>query len=176
MKKVIALGGSNSRQSINKRFATYAANQLKDVDVQVIDLNDFSLPIYGIDTENDQGFPNELHQLNDLIDQADGLVISLAEHNGSYTAAFKNTFDWLSRIDKIVWKNKPMLLLATSPGGRGGASVLQAAKSSFPHLGGNLIADFSLPSFYDNFSEEGLTDPTLSASLNEKITLFQKAI
>jgi NAD(P)H-dependent FMN reductase len=27
-------------------------------------------------------------------------------------AAFKNIFDWMSRIDKNVWQNKPMLLMA----------------------------------------------------------------
>ena len=176
MKKIVAIGGSNSKKSINKTLATYAANKIDNAEVIVADLNGFDLPIYGIDLETESGFPDDASKLNELLDSADGLVISLAEHNGSYSTAFKNAFDWLSRLDKKVWKNKPMLLMACSPGGRGGSSVLQAAKSSFPHLGGNIVADFSLPSFYDNFSENGLTNNELNAELNQKIELLQKAI
>ena len=69
-----------------------------------------------------------------------------------------------------------MLLMATSPGGRGGISVLESAKMTFPHLGGNIIADFSLASFYDNFSENGLKNEALNNDLNQKIELLQKAI
>lgn len=176
MKKIVALGGSNSKKSINKELATYVADKLENTETILIDLNDFDLPLYGIDRETENGFPNDAVRLNDIIEGTDGLVISLAEHNGSYATAFKNAFDWLSRIDNNVWKNKPMFLMATSPGGRGGASVLQTAKSTFPRLGGNIIADFSLPSFHNNFSEDGLSDETLSRDLSQKIKLFQKAI
>ena len=176
MKKIIALGGSNSKKSINRTLAIYAAKQIENAEVIVADLNDFDLPLYGIDAENENGIPEQAKRLNALIESADGLVISLAEHNGSYSTAFKNAFDWISRIDKNVWKNKPMLLMSTSPGGRGGASVLQTAKSSFPHLGGNIVADFSLPSFNTNFSENGLTNEELNATLNKKIKILQDAI
>jgi chromate reductase len=176
MKKIIAIGGSNSKNSINKTLATYVANQVEDVQVTVLDLNDFDLPLYGIDFETENGIPTDATRLNSLLQSTDGLVISLAEHNGSYSVAFKNAFDWLSRIDPIIWKNKPMLLMATSPGGRGGSSVLAAATISFPHLGGNLIATFSLPSFNDNFTENGLKDEALNKDLKNKIKLFQEAI
>jgi len=176
MKKIIALGGSNSAKSINKALATYVANQVENAETIVADLNDFNLPLYGIDLETEKGIPDDANRLNQLIESADGLVISLAEHNGSYSTAFKNAYDWLSRINQKVWKNKPMLLMATSPGARGGATVLQTAKAGFPYLGGNIISDFSLPSFYDNFSEKGLKNEELNAALNEKIKLFQEAI
>ncbi len=176
MKKIIALGGSNSKNSINKTFATYVANQVNDAEVIVADLNDFSTPSYGIDHETAHGIPEGVTRLHDLIDSVDGLVVSLAEHNGAYSAAFKSTYDWLSRINPKVWKNKPMLLMATSPGGRGGKSVLEIAKGSFPRLGGNIIADFSLPSFNDNFLETGIKDETLQTELNDKIKLFEAAL
>lgn len=176
MKKIIAIGGSNSTKSINKALAVYAANQIGSSETTVVDLNDFELPLYGIDRETTHGIPEEAIRLNSFIESADGLVISLAEHNGSYSAAFKNTYDWLSRINQKVWKNKPMLLMATSPGGRGGATVLQTAKTSFPYLGGNIIADFLLPSFYENFSEEGLTNEELNTELKTKIKMLQEAI
>lgn len=176
MKTVVALGGSNSKKSINKHLAIYVANQLTNVQVIVADLNDFDLPLYGIDRETEEGIPAEAKRLDELIASADGLVVSLAEHNGSYSAAFKNAFDWLSRINQKVWKDKPMLLMATSPGKRGGTSVLNTAKASFPHLGGNVIVDFSLPSFHQSFSDDGITDIALQEELNQKIEQFQQAI
>ncbi|AXT19107.1 NADPH-dependent oxidoreductase [Flavobacteriaceae bacterium AU392] len=176
MKKIVAIGGSNSKNSINKVLAIYVANQLKKSEVIVADLNDFHLSLYGIDAENENGIPENATRLNNLIESADGLVISLAEHNGSYSTAFKNAFDWMSRINQKVWKGKPMLLMATSPGARGGATVLQTAKASFPHLGANIIADFSLPSFHKNFSEKGIVNKELNIDLAQKIKMLQEAI
>lgn len=176
MKKIIAIGGSNSKNSINKILATYVANKIQNVEVNVIDLNDFELPLYGVDFEIENGIPETAIKLNNLISSTDGLVISLAEHNGSYTAFFKNTIDWLSRIDTKVWKEKPMLLLSTSPGTRGGATVLQSAKTYFPYLGGNIITDFSLASFYDNFSKNVISNSELEKELNQKIKRFEQQI
>ncbi|AXT63233.1 NADPH-dependent oxidoreductase [Aquimarina sp. AD10] len=176
MKKIIALGGSNSKNSINKLLATYAANKVQNAIVSILDLNDFELPIYGVDLETENGIPENVKKLSNLIASTDGLVISLAEHNGSYTSSFKNTIDWLSRIDIKVWKDKPLLLLATSPGARGGATVLQSAKTYFPYLGGDVVADFSLASFYDNFTENTISNNELNEELNQKIRLFEQKI
>ncbi|MDG1329789.1 MAG: NAD(P)H-dependent oxidoreductase [Flavobacteriaceae bacterium] len=169
MKKIIALGASNSKNSINKTLAIYAAKQIENTEILVIDLNDFDIPLYGIDIETADGIPSEVIRLSELFKQADGFVVSLAEHNGSYTAAFKNVFDWLSRINSKVWNNKPMLLMATSPGARGGKEVLQSAKDRFPRMGANLIADFSLPSFHDNFSGNDILNKELKIDLTHKI-------
>ncbi len=174
MKKIIALGASNSKNSINKTLAIYVANKITNAKVNIVDLNDYELPLYGIDLEAKNGIPENAVKLNSLIESTDGLVISLAEHNGSYTAFFKNTLDWLSRIDIKVWKDKPILLLATSPGARGGKIVLQSAKTYFPYLGGNVIADFSLANFYENFLENEISNNELEKELNQKIQLFEQ--
>ncbi|MDB4292213.1 NAD(P)H-dependent oxidoreductase [Maribacter sp.] len=176
MKKIIALGGSNSKHSINKTLAVYVASQLEDVEVVVVDLNDYDIPLYGIDIENTDGIPKDVTRLNDLLVSADGVVISLAEHNGSYAAAFKSVYDWLSRIDTNVWKNTPMFLMAASPGGRGGATVLQAAMTTFPRMGATIVTSFSLQAFHTNFTENGMSDAALNADLKQKIHLFQNAI
>ena len=112
----------------------------------------------------------------DKIKAADGIVISFAEHNGAYSTAFKNLFDWMSRIDGKLWSEVPMLLLATSPGGRGGQTVLDIAAGRFPYMGGNIAATFALPSFGDNFSAEGITDPELDASFQEALSAFKDLV
>lgn len=176
MKKVIAFAGSNSKNSINKQLAEYAANQISNVEVEVLDLNDFELPLYGIDLENELGIPDNAHAFLDKIKKSDGIVLSFAEHNGAYSAAFKNIFDWMSRIDGKLWSDVPMLLMATSPGGRGGASVLEIAKGRFPYMGGNIVADFSLPLFNDNFSENGIKDLELAQQLDEAVIKLENAL
>jgi len=176
MKKVIALGGSNSKKSINKMLAVHTASMLKEVEVKVLDLNDFSLPLYGIDVETDSGIPQDAHGLLQEIKEADGVVLSLAEHNGAYSTAFKNAFDWMSRIDGKLWSETPMLLLATSPGARGGATVLEIAKGRFPYMGGNIVADLSFPSFYDNFKEGAVADDNLSKQLQTAVDKLQQTL
>jgi chromate reductase len=151
-KKIIAFGGSSSKNSINKKLATYTAHLFQDSTIEVLDLNDFEMPVFSIDKE-ENGFPKEAQSFLNKIGDADLLVVSLAEHNGAYSAAFKNILDWASRINGKVFQEKEMLLMATSPGARGGESVLEIAKDRFPRHDANLVGTFSLPSFHENFDE-----------------------
>jgi NAD(P)H-dependent FMN reductase len=176
MKKIIAFAGSNSINSINKQLAVYTANQINNVQIEILDLNDFELPLYGIDYEIAHGIPDNAKQFLDKIKSSDGIILSLAEHNGAYASVFKNILDWMSRIDGKLWSDKPMLLMATSPGGRGGSSVLEIAKGRFPYMGGNIVADFSLPSFGDNFSNGSITHQELSDQHESKIKTFEKSV
>ncbi len=176
MKKVLALGASNSSKSINTLFATYAANQIEDATVITANWEDLILPLYSPDLEASNGIPENVHYFKNLIQSVDAIVLSLAEYNGMPSAAFKNLWDWTSRIDMKFWANKPMLLMAASPGGRGGASVLGLIGNLMPHLGGNVIAQFSLPSFGANFQEGRLIDKTLQEDLGSKIKQFEAAL
>lgn len=176
MKKILAIGGSNSPESINRAFATYTANQLENVSVQTIDLNDYELPLYHSGIESEKGIPENATAFDQLLMSADGIVLSMAEHNGLHSAAFKNLWDWVSRIDQKLWKNTPMLLMAASPGRRGGASVLKVTKDLIPHYGGNVVAEFSLPSFNHNFKDGALINEELKEALDQQISAFQKAI
>jgi NAD(P)H-dependent FMN reductase len=176
MKKILAFAGSNSKKSINKELASFAANQIRGAEIFVLDLNEFELPMFSVDYENDEGIPSTAQRFLDEIKSADGIVLSLAEHNGAYAAIFKNLLDWMSRIEGKVWNNKPMLLMATSPGGRGGASVLEIAAGKFPRMGAQITDVFSLPSFNDNFSENGIVDETLRESFNSVIENFAESI
>ena len=165
MKKIMTLGGSSSKHSINKQLAVYAGSLLEGAEVINLDLNDYPLPLFSVDLEDEEGFSKELLQLNSMLDKVDGFVISLAEHNGAYSAAFKNAFDWLSRIDGKVWRNKPMLLLSTSPGARGGKSVMEIALDRFPRNGGNIIGSMTFPLFNENFKEGKVVSTELSEKL-----------
>jgi len=152
--KIIAFAATSHRKSINKQLVEYAAHLLTKSDVEILDLNDYELPLYSQDREEELGHPKLAKDFLLKITNSDGIMISFAEHNGSYTVAYKNIFDWCSRIEPKVYQNKPMVLFSTSPGSLGGANILATAVNSMPHFDGIVKASLSIPSFYDNFDSE----------------------
>lgn len=165
--KLLAFAASPSSRSINKHLVKYASGLFDGFQTEVLDINDFEMPLFSVDREDVIGQHPLAQAFLDKIASADLLVISLAENNGNYSAAFKNLFDWCSRIRKDVFQQKPTLLLATSPGQRGGKSVLAYALENMGRYGMDIRASFSLPSFNDNFDKENGT--ILNAALNDEL-------
>lgn len=170
--KVLAFGTSNSRNSINQKMARYAATQIDDADVTLLDIHNLEMPIYSEEREKESGIPAFAHDFYQAIGEADAVVISFAEYNGSYTSAYKNLFDWASRIDMKVYQNKPIIMLAASPGPGGAQSVLAAAEGSAPFFAADVKGALSLPNFFDNFDTETgeVTDEAFNQQLNEIIS------
>ncbi|WP_298221633.1 NAD(P)H-dependent oxidoreductase [Flavobacterium sp.] len=174
MKKILVFAGSSSKSSINKQLAVYTAQQFKNVELDILDLNDYEMPVFSVDKEKENGIHNLAHEFYAKIGSADFIVLSLAEHNGAYSTAFKNVLDWASRINNKTFQQKPMLLLATSPGARGGATVLDIASKRFPFQGAELKGTFSLPSFFENFDAvNGIINPELKNQLLEIIDAIE---
>lgn len=173
--RLLAIGGSNSRHSINRAFALYASRLFSNVDITMLDISEIAVPIYSIDEEKERGIPDAILQIAGQIDRSDFIVLSLAENNGSFNVGFKNVYDWVSRIrDRKIFNNKPMLLMAASPGARGGAGVLAHAGSIFPYAGADIKATFSLPSFHQNFdSGKGIVNEGLLNSLKQIVNEIQ---
>ena len=177
MKKIIAFGASNSPYSINKELASFAASKLNDVEVTLLDLNDFELPVYSPAIEKATGVPANARAFSTHIQNADGLVVSLAEYNGLHTAAFKNLWDWMSRLGTPkIWHDKPMFLLATSPGRRPESNVMKVSKYLFPLFGANIISSFSLPSFNHFFKDGNIVEPKAIAEFELQLNQFQSYI
>lgn len=171
--KILAFGASSSSTSINQQLATFTANQIEGAEITILDLNDFEMPIYSTDKEKDSGIPELAKAFRQHLADADGIIISFAEHNGSYASAFKNIYDWNSRQEGDIWLGKPMLLMATSPGPRGGMTVLAQAVGSFPYQGGVITGQMSFPSFFQNFSDdEGIKDEALKNEFDTQLDAF----
>ncbi len=164
---VLAFGASISKNSINKKLANYTAKLVNNSEITLLDINDFEMPIFSEDREKLVGTPKQAQQFFELIGNADLIVISFAEHNGSYTAAYKNLFDWTSRIDMKVFQNKPVIMLSTSPGPSGAGTILSTAQNSAPYFAAQLKGAVSLPSFYDNFDLE--KEEVIDKEFNTKI-------
>ncbi|MEM9640126.1 MAG: NAD(P)H-dependent oxidoreductase [Pseudomonadota bacterium] len=137
--KTLAFAASNHSQSINRALVGYAADRLQAIHpgaaIEFTDINDYEMPIYSLDREREDGIHPLAREFFDKIGAADALLVSFAEYNGYVTAAWKNIYDWMSRIDAKVWQDKPMVILAATPGPRAGANVLQTQDFTAPYFG-----------------------------------------
>jgi chromate reductase len=176
--KLLAIGGSNSKNSINKAFAYFTAHLFEGASITKLDISQLDIPLFSIDKETDLGIPKEVIEFANQIDETDLIVLSLAENNGSFNVGLKNVLDWTSRIkDRKTFNDKPMLLMATSPGPRGGASVLESAKMLFPYSGAKVMGTFTLPEFYKNFDpQQGLTNERLLDDLKTIVKQIESEI
>lgn len=169
--KLLAFAASSSRKSINDQLVRYAASLIEDAETEFLDINDYEMPLFSVDREQELGIPDLAQRFYNKIGQADALLISFAEHNGSFTAAYKNLYDWTSRINSKVFQEKPVVMLSTSPGGRGGAGVLAVAVKTAGHFGGHVKASLSIPDFYKNFDVENkrISNPEIQTSLENAL-------
>ncbi len=67
------------------------------------------------------------------------------------------------------------MLLSTSPGIRGGQSVLDIALARFPFNGGNIIGSMPFPSFNENFKDGKIVNTELGKKLDVLVHKFEKA-
>ena len=173
--KILAFSTSGSSTSINKQLLINVLDHFKSSDIELVDLNEYEMTIYNSDKEIKDGIPAKAFEFQNKIDEADLIIMAMAEHNGAYTTLFKNLFDWMTRIpERKTFPDKKMVLVSTSPGPMGGKVSLEIAAKRFPYHGANVIGTFSLPSFYQNFKEEdGIIDPTLREELHKLIQLVK---
>ena len=169
--KLLAFAASRSSTSINKQLVTYAASLVPNATVEILDINDYEMPLFSQDKEVTLGLPPAAKAFYQKLGQADAIVVSFAEHNGSYTAAYKNLFDWTTRIDMKIFQHKPVVFLATSPGPGGAESVLSAATASAHFFAADVKASVSVPSFYDNYDSEKqqITNPAIVSELSSAL-------
>jgi chromate reductase, NAD(P)H dehydrogenase (quinone) len=173
---VLAFGASGSKKSINQQLAVYAANQMCD-DANILDISNYQLPLYTVDFEEENGLPLAIEDIYSKIKASDVLIISLSEHNGTYTTFFKNIFDWLSRRELKFLTGKKIFLLATAPGPRGGQGVLDAAVTRFPIHGCEIVGTFILPKFYENFDQElGIKNTEIKNAFFKEIEQIKQKI
>ena len=61
--KIIAFGASNSRQSVNRKLAAIVAGLVPGAEVELLDLNDYEMPLFSEDRERESGHPREAREL-----------------------------------------------------------------------------------------------------------------
>ncbi|MFN9953414.1 MAG: NADPH-dependent FMN reductase, partial [bacterium] len=76
------------------------------------------IPLYDGDLDVEPQ-PSGVVAFKQLIEQADGVLISTPEYNYSYPGVLKNALDWASRGTTRPLHDKPVAVIGASPGNFG---------------------------------------------------------
>ncbi len=141
MPRVLAFAASARRESLNRKFLALAVRAAREAggEVTLLDLNDFSLPLYHGDLEDSQGLPADAVRLVRLVREHHALLVASPEYNSMVTPLLKNTVDWCTRAETNPFEGKVVAVLSASPGMYGGVRSLQMAQQLFLKLGCHVV-------------------------------------
>lgn len=176
MAAILAFAGSNSSTSINFKLVKYTTSLVEGHHIQLLNMTRYPFPMFSEDDEKRKGYSNSLVELKEEIKNAEGIILSVNEHNGNPSAYFKNVLDWLSRVDRNFMESTKVFLMSTSGGKRGAKGSLGVIESMLPRFGAEIVSTFSLPSFHDNFGEDGILDESLKTEHQEVLKTFLNSL
>ena len=172
--RILAFAGSARRESFNRKFLAVAVQAAREggAEVTLIDLNDYVLPLYHGDLEDQSGMPENATKFVALIAQHDALLIASPEYNSMITPLLKNTIDWCTRADDDPFPGKVAAVISASPGGFGAVRSLVMAQQLLLKLGCHIIpGQTALPQASKVFDAEGkLTDARALKSVQGLVT------
>jgi chromate reductase, NAD(P)H dehydrogenase (quinone) len=133
------------------------------IDATLLNLADFSMPLYNGDDEAVSGVPEAATRLLAALQAHGGIFIASPEYNASISPLLKNSLDWVSRIrgdgnpGLEVYKTRVFALGAASPGGTAGMRGLVTVRNVLEMgLGALVLPDQVLvPRAMSAFDEHG---------------------
>lgn len=164
MPKVLAFAGSLRKDSFNKKVLQIVAEGAKEagVEVTVIDLVDYPLPIYNQDDEDRSGLPAKALELKELMQAHDGLLIASPEYNSSISGVLKNVIDWMSRKKEPsepmlnAFNGKVAAIFSASQGALGGLRGLVHLRSLLNNINVLVLPQQeTLPLAHQAFNPQG---------------------
>jgi NAD(P)H-dependent FMN reductase len=179
--RLLCFSGSLRAGSFNHQLAREASRSAgaAGAETTLLRLSDHPLPLFNQDEEDAGGLPAPARQLKQLFRGHDGLIIASPEYNGSFSAALKNTIDWVSRAETddepalSALRGKSVLLLSASPGALGGLRGLTHLRPLLANLGMNVMPDhFTLPKAHEAFDADGTLAPGPAGKLGALVTRF----
>jgi chromate reductase, NAD(P)H dehydrogenase (quinone) len=156
--KILAFAGSARRESLNRKLlgGVVAFAREAGAEVTVLDLNEWPLPLYHGDLEEEQGLPPKASELIGLLMQHHGLLIASPEYNSMMSPLLKNTIDWCTRGDEDPFTGRVAAVVAASPGAFGGIRGMTLVRQLLTHLGAHVIPEQCLlPQAHKAFDDQG---------------------
>ena len=161
--KILAFAGSTRIDSFNKKLVKVAAAGAMEngADVTMIDLRDFTMPLYDGDLEQKEGLPSNARKLKDLMLSHQGFLISSPEYNSSISGVLKNTIDWVSRPSEgeeplACFKGKVAGIMSASPGGLGGLRGLVHVRAILENISVLVIPEqVAIAKAHEVFNSDG---------------------
>ena len=125
---VLLSGGRNesSRTQIALRVVAGALEEA-GLSTRLISVGDYDLPML----DPDAAAPEAAEEIRQIVREADGLIAGSPEYHSAPSGALKNLLDYLSSRDVA---GKPVGLVASSGGDRGGINTLNMLRLIFRSL------------------------------------------
>ena len=141
--KIYGLCLSNNPNSINRQFLD---NLLPKIGGEVIDFSETDFPLFKMGDDD----PVNLQALCDKLQNADGIIISSPEYNGTLSPFGKNVLDWISTkghfdgsTKQTPLSGKPMMICAVAPGPLGGIRGIPDVSKLAIELGAVIYKTFA---------------------------------
>lgn len=166
--RLLVIPGSARTGSLNRQLAGAAATLAREAGatVDLLDLRSLQLPVYDGDIEAASGVPEGAARMLEAIAVADAVLLVTPEYNGFPTPLVINAFDWLSRTPAqgarpaglAVTANKPVALLAASPGPLGGLRSMNTLRQYLQMAFAMIVVpqQFALARANEAFDEHGI--------------------
>ena len=175
--RILAFAGSTRSESFNKKLIRIAADGARaaGAEVTLLDLRDFSMPLFDQDAEASGGMPDAARRFKEQMLAHQGLLISSPEYNSSISGVLKNAMDWASRAAPgeaplAAYSGKAAGLLSASPGGLGGLRGLVHLRAILGNINVLVIPEqFSLVKAHEAFTPEGALKDGKAKSAAENI-------
>ncbi|RRK09441.1 NAD(P)H-dependent oxidoreductase [Lactiplantibacillus garii] len=174
MHKFIAMVGTNSTESTNRKLLQYMQSHFADqAEIELMEIKD--LPMFN--KPEDRQVPELAQQMADKIDAADGVIISTPEYDHSAPAVLMNALEWLSfHIHPFL--DKPVMIIGASYGALGTSRAQEHLRQILdsPELRARIMpsSEFLLGHSLQAFDDEGnLTDEQKVAKLDGLFADFQ---
>ncbi|CAA9892296.1 NADPH-dependent FMN reductase [Candidatus Methylobacter favarea] len=147
MPKILAFSGSARKDSYNQQLVRIAVSgaEKSGVDVTLINLADFPMPIFNQDLELAEGMPQKAGQFKQLLIDHDGFLIASPEYNSAFSPLLKNAIDWASRRQNnepplLAFRGKIAVIMAASPSILGGLRGLVFLRMLLGNIGVTVLS------------------------------------
>ena len=173
--KLVAIAGSISEKSYNKKLLEFAKLKFNGrIDIEILDIS--GIPIFN-ESLDYKDYP-KLIELNDKIEEADGVIIATPEHNYTIPAVLKSILEWFS-YKLQPFKSKPVLVLGASYTEQGTAKAQSHLREvlNAPGIEAFVIpgSEFLLSNALEKFDKDGfLVDEETIDYLEYVILRFEK--
>ena len=139
-----------------------------------------AFPLYNADLQVRSGFPKEVTTFADAVRNADGVVIVTPEYNWTIPGPLKNAIDWVSRLERQPFKQKPVAIQSATVGPLGGARMQYHLRMSLIYLDAIVVGTPEV--FVGNVHTKmdpdtlELTDEPTRAVLGQQMAAFETLI
>ena len=178
--RVLVLGASLRRDSLNQRLAALAATIVREKGstADLANVGDFDVPFYDQDAETASGLPPGAQAFCKRLKESDAFMIASPEYNASIPGVLKNLIDWVSRSRPQPFNGKQGFLMSASPAMGGGNRGLWSLRVPLEHLGARVYPDmFSLAQAHDAFTAEGrIANDLLQKRFDDTIGCFMDLV